>query len=278
MHAGGAETLCEAHEVDGEVLKMLGRDSARAAATVTVTVERLDGTPVEVPALTVYTLGRAGRSNSGGRVDSGGGEDLDAEAGGSCFDLDSVSRSCHDWAENSTNPTFARARAGAEGVLRQCGAGAAAIAHAWEIIDNLKIPGGAALIDIDDGRRLDVASASGLRVTRFAFTKDARAEVDKALHAMGLTHFRTREALALASKAAACPGIEAELCVSDDPGYTTGYVASRRAGYVRIPGIKEAGSRSGGRVYFVSGGTDVGEIARYLTLAPVLISYAFKRA
>jgi 6-carboxyhexanoate--CoA ligase len=43
----------------------------------------------------------------------------------------------------------------------------------------------------------------------------------------------------------------AELCWSDDPDYTTGYVASKNLGYVRIKPLKEPNNPLGGRVYFV---------------------------
>ncbi|MFN3976837.1 MAG: 6-carboxyhexanoate--CoA ligase, partial [Aquificaceae bacterium] len=43
----------------------------------------------------------------------------------------------------------------------------------------------------------------------------------------------------------------AELCWSDDPDYTTGYVAGKNIGYVRIKPMKEEGVPIGGRVYFV---------------------------
>jgi len=245
IHVSGAETLCDAHEVQSEAEAMFRRAAARGAQavnlTIAVTVERLDEAPVEMPCLRVCTL------------------DVP----------DSVAHNGNNTSEARVGPS----RAAAEEILRLVGVGPAAIARAWRIIDNIETPGGAALIDMNDAQRLDDFAAGGLRVTRFAYTKAARAEVDKALRDAGLTHFRTREALALASKAAACTGIEAELCVSDDPAYTTGYVASGSAGYVRVPAIKAEGSRRGGRVYFVAGGADVCGIVLYLTRTPVLISY-----
>jgi 6-carboxyhexanoate--CoA ligase len=255
-HVSGAETICEAHEVRDEAAAMFLR--AADAGRVVVTVERLDDPPVEIPCLAICTpdpedFGIAAPDNA-------------AYGNAACYAAPPDNGSLAG--ESAENPS----RACACKILRRIGVGRAAITRAWEIIDNVETPGGAALIDINDGGRLDDC-AGGLRVTRFAYSKAARTAVDDALGALGLTHFRTREALALASKAAACPGIEAELCASDDPGYTTGYVASKRMGYMRIPGIKPAGSRSGGRVYFAGRGADAGEIIRYLTLSPVLISY-----
>ncbi|MFN3471616.1 MAG: 6-carboxyhexanoate--CoA ligase, partial [Aquificaceae bacterium] len=61
---------------------------------------------------------------------------------------------------------------------------------------------------------------------------------------------RLLDALALATKNIHC-GVIAELCWSDDPDYTTGYVAGKNIGYVRIKPMKEKGVPIGGRVYFV---------------------------
>jgi 6-carboxyhexanoate--CoA ligase len=63
----------------------------------------------------------------------------------------------------------------------------------------------------------------------------------------------------------------AELCISDDPNYTTGYVASRRFGYVRIPCIKRKGSPCGGRVFFIQEEADVKKIVEYLERTPVVM-------
>ena len=89
----------------------------------------------------------------------------------------------------------------------------------------------------------------------------------KKLAAIGLTHFRTREALALATKVAHAPGIIAELCWSDDPDYTAGYVASPRIGYVRFPVLKLPDDPRGGRVFFVDRNTL--DIEAFIKLSPI---------
>jgi len=88
-----------------------------------------------------------------------------------------------------------------------------------------------------------------------------------------LTHFRTKEALALATKVAYAPGIVAELCWSDEPDYTVGYVADRTKGYVRFPHLKQAGNGFGGRAFFVThGDLDRNALMVYLQETPVLIT------
>lgn len=91
--------------------------------------------------------------------------------------------------------------------------------------------------------------------------------------ALSLTHFRTREALALATKVAHAPALVAELCWSDEADYTAGYVASLTTGYVRFPFLKQNGDRNGGRVFFIDRGElDMDGLIRYLKIEPVLIN------
>ncbi len=66
--------------------------------------------------------------------------------------------------------------------------------------------------------------------------------------------------------------IISELCVSDNPDYTTGYVASKSLGYVRIPHIKDRSSMYGGRVFFVKDSVDLNLLKRYLEERPVIIN------
>lgn len=80
-----------------------------------------------------------------------------------------------------------------------------------------------------------------------------------------------REALVLASKVISDDSTAAELCWSDDPGHTKGYVASRMNGYRRISVMKDLGDPLGGRIFFVRHGTDIAEYADYMENTPVLI-------
>ena len=79
-----------------------------------------------------------------------------------------------------------------------------------------------------------------------------------------------REALVLASKVQSADGIVGELCWSDDPDYTVGYVACNGV-YHRLPNMKEFGSDIGGRVFFVRSDIDSESVIEYLERAPVLV-------
>ncbi|HUI45767.1 MAG TPA: 6-carboxyhexanoate--CoA ligase [Nitrospirota bacterium] len=134
---------------------------------------------------------------------------------------------------------------------------------------------GAIIMDARTGERLEPDQERGVRASRFDWDEQTLVLTRKRFAALGLTHFRTFEALALATKVAHAPGAVAELCWSDDPDYTAGYVASLHIGYLRIPELKISGDPHGGRVFFVDGDHfDLGAFVRYLQLEPVLITSA----
>ena len=99
---------------------------------------------------------------------------------------------------------------------------------------------GAMLLDIHSLERLEPIAERGIRA---AYMDYENSEAPPG----GKDHFR--EALVLATKVAACPSIIAEICISDDPDYVTGYVASKQLGYVRITKLKALGDESGGRIF-----------------------------
>lgn len=124
---------------------------------------------------------------------------------------------------------------------------------------------GAMLLDADTLERLEPDRARGVRATYM----DDAASLEKGT-ARGKNHYA--EAIVLASKVQDAPGIVAEICVSDDPDYVTGYVASKRLGYRRITTIKEKGDPRGGRIFLYRGPRErVAETVEYLERTPVLV-------
>ena len=88
--------------------------------------------------------------------------------------------------------------------------------------------------------------------------------------AAGKNHYA--EAIVLATKVQHAPGIVAEICVSDDPDYVTGYVATRGIGYQRITVVKEKGDPSGGRIFLYRGPREqVPETIRFLEQQAVIV-------
>ena len=118
---------------------------------------------------------------------------------------------------------------------------------------------GAMLVDAITGERLDEGNR-GVRVSHMDSFDS---------HALG-DNEHMREALVLASKVQSADGVVGELCWSDDPDYTVGYVACNGV-YHRIPNMKELGSDIGGRVFFVRSDIDSESVIEYLESAPVLV-------
>jgi len=130
---------------------------------------------------------------------------------------------------------------------------------------------GAALISYKTGKRIDSYKEKGIRASCLGIRGQANRKLVSLLEEKGLSHPRVKEALILASKVASAPGVIAELCISDDPDYTTGYVALSQSGYFRLPRIKRKGAGTGGRVFFLKEDAPLRELLRYLRETPVLI-------
>jgi 6-carboxyhexanoate--CoA ligase len=163
----------------------------------------------------------------------------------------------------------------ARGVIREMLTGAGisrgAVRTGIRIVTAKAAMPGAALIRSESARRAEPDRRRGTRVSRLGIRKDAGKTLARKLARNGINTTTVKEAIVLASKVASCRGVIAELCASDDPDYTTGYVASRVFGYVRIPNIKRKGSVSGGRVFFIDERADVERIIKYLETTPVIM-------
>ncbi len=125
--------------------------------------------------------------------------------------------------------------------------------------DNMR---GAILMDAETGNRLDDHYMRGVRVSHMDAIGNAQVSMN--------THMR--EALVLATKVQSCFGIVGELCWSDDPDYTVGYVACNGV-YHRIPHMKELGNPIGGRVFFVKANENSKGIVDYLENTTVLVRW-----
>lgn len=141
-------------------------------------------------------------------------------------------------------------------------------AEAWKLLTTVRDMRGAILFHAATGARLEPDHARGVRVT----SMDAAIATGEHPEAhSGKT--RVTDALVLASKVAHHPAVLAEVCISDDPDYTTGYIASKKLGYLRVPNIKSAGSPVGGRLFVVD--TDEpADLITFLEHTPVLVGEA----
>ena len=117
---------------------------------------------------------------------------------------------------------------------------------------------GAMLLDIRTMKRMEPDYMRGIRATYMDKERDTVGIIhnndekkdgnhDEEKKCYEKNHYE--EAVVLATKVMNCPGMIGEICISDDPDYVTGYVASKIHGYRRITKIKEQGSDKGGRIF-----------------------------
>ena len=142
---------------------------------------------------------------------------------------------------------------------------------ALKVLMSEKTMRGASLISAQSGRRLEPDKARGIRVSRLGIDNASEKKLRKRLAAMKIDNTTVKEALILASKVISCRDIVAEICISDDPDYTTGYIASRVTGYLRIPNIKRLGQMHGGRVFFLRPDADIEKTINYLEKKAVVL-------
>jgi 6-carboxyhexanoate--CoA ligase len=134
---------------------------------------------------------------------------------------------------------------------------------------------GAMLVDAASGKRLEADQGRGVRVSRADLTPNAETELRQQLQRRGLDNEHVREALVLAAKVLLAPGIVAELCWSDDPDYTAGYVATPPHSYTRFPHLKPAGEERGGRAFFLRReGLDLEKVKSFLERQVLLFDAA----
>ncbi len=157
-------------------------------------------------------------------------------------------------------------------LLSAAGVSRGAIKEGMRVVRGKAVMQGASLISVGSATRMEPDRRRGVRVSRLGIEKNSERGLSKELARKGINTLTVKEAVVLASKVASCKDVIAELCVSDDPDYTTGYVASTKLGYVRIPNIKEKRSTRGGRVFFIKERTDVEKIISYLEKRPVIVA------
>ena len=135
---------------------------------------------------------------------------------------------------------------------------------------------GAIVMDSVSGKRVDMSGVKGIRTRAIDYNEASLPSLKDVTEPGAQTRNRFTDALALATKVAGAPGAVAELCISDDPGYITGYVASPKYGYIRITPLKPEGDFAGGRVFFVDSVVfDLEAYTVYLRETPVLVSGDF---
>lgn len=111
---------------------------------------------------------------------------------------------------------------------------------------------GAILLDIKSMNRLEKDRRRGIRATYMDLENRNLDELDKR-SSYGSAFI---DALVLSSKVLNSPYIIGELCLSDDPNYTTGYISTKKLGYIRITNLKNEGIPYGGRIFLYDSSID----------------------
>lgn len=111
-------------------------------------------------------------------------------------------------------------------------------------LKNLK---GAAIIPIEDFENFKWEI---VRCTNMDYHQDIKHSLDKFLKKNNFSE-KLKDALCLSTKICENENVLCEICLSDDKGYSTGYIASKKLGYIRIENFKPEGHDYGGRIIFV---------------------------
>lgn len=127
---------------------------------------------------------------------------------------------------------------------------------------------GALIVEVPSGKRLEPDKFKGVRASCLGITSRALGELKE--KAGKFYTDRLKDALVLTSKICSYPGVLGELCVSDDPDYTTGYFSIPKIGYFRLFNLKPYGLSKGGRVIFVSRNLEVPSFIDYLKNSPFI--------
>lgn len=131
---------------------------------------------------------------------------------------------------------------------------------------------GAMLLDVDTLERYERDLDRGIRATNMDRARNSESDLSSIKN-----HYE--EAIVLATKVVNAPGIIGEICISDDPYYVTGYVASKEIGYRRITKLKEYGSENGGRIFLYRGNeSDVDKTIEYLEKQYVIVNSVISKS
>jgi 6-carboxyhexanoate--CoA ligase len=127
---------------------------------------------------------------------------------------------------------------------------------------------GAMLVEVPTGKRLEPDRERGVRASFLGLEEETEERLK--LEAGELYTENLKEALLLTTKINYFDGVIGELCVSDDPDYTTGYFSIAGRGYFRLFGVKPRGHPKGGRAIFVREGVNLEKLIDFLERKPFI--------
>jgi len=127
---------------------------------------------------------------------------------------------------------------------------------------------GAMVVEVPSGKRLEPDKYRGIRVSYLDVDRETTRFLKKSAGKGYTEDFK--EALVLSTKILSFEEVSGELCISDDPDYTTGYFSFKGKGYFRIRNIKPQGLSKGGRTIFVESEFKLSDLIHYLEKVPFI--------
>lgn len=110
-----------------------------------------------------------------------------------------------------------------------------------------------------------------VRCTNMDYAMDIKPSLDNFLKENNFSN-KLREALCLSSKICENENVLCEICISDDEDYFTGYISSKKFGYVRIENFKPKDHKYGGRIIFLKDPRKINSTIDYLKNSVVILN------
>lgn len=154
-------------------------------------------------------------------------------------------------------------------ILKELGFDEIKSKKALECLLSLKNIRGALIISFDDFEKFENKI---VRCSNMDYDFSIRNDLTKFLQENNFNGKYLKDALCLSSKICSHENVICELCISDDKNYLTGYIASKKLGYLRIENFKPAGHEFGGRIIFIKDKEKLEETISYLKNSIVLIN------
>lgn len=139
-----------------------------------------------------------------------------------------------------------------------------------EILDtlfNLKNLRGAIITSANDFKNFEYQVA---RCTNMDYHADIKHSLNSFLEENNFSN-KLKDALCISSKVCENENVLCEICISDDEDYFTGYISSKKLGYVRIENFKPKGHKHGGRIIFLKDASKINSTIDYLKNSIVII-------
>ncbi len=154
-------------------------------------------------------------------------------------------------------------------ILKSLGFSEDKISKSLTTLLKLKNLRGALLISIDD---FEEFHSKIVRCTNMDYAIEIKQDLKSFLQKNNFLGKYLKDALCISSKICKNENVLCEICISDDKNYTTGYIASKDLGYIRIKNFKPKDHKYGGRIIFIKDKNKIDSTIDYLKNSIVIIN------